>query len=189
MVGEDLAGRPGGAVSLAVGMTSIFSRIPFFSHLAGYWYHFAIMFEALFILTTIDAGTRVGRYLLQEMGGRIYKPLGNYKWWPGIILTGGIMSFAWGYLVYGGSVSTIWPLFGTAKSIAWSHGPCYRHNLSDPQGETKIHMGYSSSHGIPCCHYYHCRHPERDHQLLSKGGLFAVCHFGAYYPDDRGSAD
>jgi carbon starvation protein len=117
MVGEDLAGRPGGAVSLAVGMASIFSRIPFFSHLASYWYHFAIMFEALFILTTIDAGTRVGRYLLQEMGGRIYKPLGNYKWWPGIILTGGIMSFAWGYLVYGGTVSTIWPLFGTANQL------------------------------------------------------------------------
>jgi carbon starvation protein len=117
MVGEDLAGRPGGAVSLAVGMTSIFSRIPLFSHLAGYWYHFAIMFEALFILTTIDAGTRVGRYLLQEMGGRIYKPLGNYKWWPGILLTGGIISFAWGALVYGGTVATIWPLFGTANQL------------------------------------------------------------------------
>ena len=117
MIGEDLAGRPGGAVSLAVGMTSIFSRIPFFSHLASYWYHFAIMFEALFILTTIDAGTRVGRYLLQEMGGRVYKPLGNLKWWPGVLITGGLMSFAWGYLVFGGTVTTIWPLFGTANQL------------------------------------------------------------------------
>ena len=117
MIGEDVSGRPGGAVSLAVGMTSIFSRIPLFSKLASYWYHFAIMFEALFILTTIDAGTRVGRYLLQEMGGRIYKPLGNIKWWPGVLLTGLLMSFAWGYLVYGGSITTIWPLFGMANQL------------------------------------------------------------------------
>jgi carbon starvation protein len=117
MIGEDVSGRPGGAVSLAVGMTSIFSRIPLFSHLASYWYHFAIMFEALFILTTIDAGTRVGRYLLQEAGGKIVKPLGNLRWWPGVFLTGGLISFAWGYLVYGGTVSTIWPLFGTANQL------------------------------------------------------------------------
>lgn len=117
MIGEDVSGRPGGAVSLAVGMTSIFSRIPFFSHMASYWYHFAIMFEALFILTTIDAGTRVGRYLLQEAGGKIYKPFGNLRWWPGVILTGGAISFAWGYLVYGGTVSTIWPLFGTVNQL------------------------------------------------------------------------
>ncbi|MDP4267241.1 MAG: carbon starvation protein A [Bacteroidota bacterium] len=117
MVGENVAGRPGGAVSLAVGMTSIFSKIPFFKFLASYWYHFAIMFEALFILTTIDAGTRVGRYILQEMGGHFYKPLKNIHWWPGVILTGGFISFAWGFLVYGGSVSTIWPLFGTANQL------------------------------------------------------------------------
>ena len=117
MVGEDVSGRPGGAVSLAVGMTSIFSKIPYINYLASYWYHFAIMFEALFILTTIDAGTRVGRYILQELGGRIYKPLGNIHWWPGVIFTGGLISFAWGYLVYGGTVSTIWPLFGTANQL------------------------------------------------------------------------
>jgi carbon starvation protein len=117
MIGENVAGRPGGAVSLAVGMTSIFSKIPGIRHIASYWYHFAIMFEALFILTTIDAGTRVGRYLLQEMGGYFYKPLRNIHWWPGVIFTGGLMSLAWGYLVYGGSVSTIWPLFGTANQL------------------------------------------------------------------------
>jgi carbon starvation protein len=117
MIGEDIAGRPGGAVSFAVGMTSIFSKIPGVSFIASYWYHFAIMFEALFILTTIDAGTRVGRYLLQEMGGHFYKPLGNIHWWPGVFFTGGLMSFAWGYLVYGGTVSTIWPLLGTANQL------------------------------------------------------------------------
>lgn len=117
LIGENVAGRPGGAVSLAVGMTSIFIGIPGMKYLAGYWYHFAIMFEALFILTTIDAGTRVGRYLLQEMGGVFYKPLKDYTWWPGVIITGGLMSFTWGYLVYGGSVSTIWPLFGSANQL------------------------------------------------------------------------
>lgn len=117
LVGENVAGRPGGAVSLAVGMTSIFINIPGMKYLASYWYHFAIMFEALFILTTIDAGTRVGRYLLQEMGGVFYKPLQNYKWWPGVIATGALVSFAWGYLVYGGTVSTIWPLFGSANQL------------------------------------------------------------------------
>jgi carbon starvation protein len=117
MVGENVAHRPGGAVSLAVGMTSIFARLPFMRAISSYWYHFAIVFEALFILTTIDSGTRVGRYLLQEMGGKIYKPLNNINWLPGVILTAAIMSIAWGYLVYGGSISTIWPLFGIANQL------------------------------------------------------------------------
>jgi len=117
MVGESLAGRTGGAVTLAVGMAHIFSKIPGLGYLMSYWYHFAILFEALFILTTIDAGTRVGRYLLQEAGGVIYKPLKDKNWWPGIIITSAIISFAWGYLVYGGSISTIWPLFGTSNQL------------------------------------------------------------------------
>lgn len=117
MVGENVAGRPGGAVSLAVGMASIFASIPGLKYLMGYWYHFVIMFEALFILTTIDAGTRVGRYILQEMGGAVYKPLKNHNWWPGIIGCSVLISLAWGYLVYGGSISTIWPLFGVANQL------------------------------------------------------------------------
>lgn len=117
MVGENVAGRPGGAVSLAVGMAHIFSKIPGLEALLSFWYHFAIMFEALFILTTIDAGTRVGRYLLQELGGMVYKPLGNVHWTPGLVATSALMSFAWGYLVYGGSISTIWPLFGVANQL------------------------------------------------------------------------
>lgn len=117
MVGENIAGRPGGAVSLAVGMAHIFSSIPILDGLMSFWYHFAIMFEALFILTTIDAGTRVGRYLLQELGGKVYAPLKNKNWLPGIILTSAIMTFMWGYLLYGGSVNTIWPLFGVANQL------------------------------------------------------------------------
>ncbi|AKX97417.1 carbon starvation protein A [Moorella thermoacetica] len=120
LVGENLAGRPGGAVSLAAGMAHIFSSIGGLRHLMGYWYHFAIMFEALFILTLIDAGTRVGRYLLQEIGGVIYKPLKDTNWWPGIILTSGIFTLAWGYLLYGGTISTIWPLFGVNNQLLGS---------------------------------------------------------------------
>lgn len=117
MVGENVAGRPGGAVSLAVGMAHIFAQIPGMSGLMSFWYHFAIMFEALFILTTIDAGTRVGRYLVQELGGMMYAPLKNVHWTPGIIFASAAVSLAWGYLLYGGSISTIWPLFGVANQL------------------------------------------------------------------------
>jgi len=116
-VGEQIAGRTGGAVSLAVGMAQIFSAIPGLKGLMSYWYHFAIMFEALFILTTIDAGTRIARFLLQEMTGKIYKPFGNTKWIPGTLITSCIIVFAWGYFIYTGSVATIWPMFGTANQL------------------------------------------------------------------------
>lgn len=117
MVGIDVAGRPGGAVSLAVGMAYIFSSIPGMKHLMSYWYQFAIMFEALFILTTIDAGTRVARYILQDIFGQVYKPFKNTNWLPGMIITSALVSFSWGYLLYGGEVSTIWPLFGVANQL------------------------------------------------------------------------
>ncbi|WP_434639529.1 carbon starvation protein A [Thermoanaerobacterium thermosaccharolyticum] len=116
-VGETLAGRTGGAVTLGVGMSYIFSSIPGFKELMSYLYHFSILFEALFILTTVDAGTRIGRYVLQEAGGYIYKPLKNKNWWPGIIITSIVFTSAWGYLVYNGSISTIWPLFGTSNQL------------------------------------------------------------------------
>jgi carbon starvation protein len=117
MVQENIVGRPGGAVSLAVGMAQIFSGLPGMKNLMGYWYHFAIMFEALFILTTIDAGTRVARYITQEILGKFSKPLGDTKWMPGIILTSAMVVFAWGYLVYNGDISTIWPMFGVANQL------------------------------------------------------------------------
>ena len=100
MVGEQLAGRTGGAVSLAVGMAYVFEKIPGLKGLMAYWYHFCIMFEALFILTTIDAGTRIGRYLLQDLCGQYFKPLAKKDSWTNIILFSLLMSFAWGYLLY-----------------------------------------------------------------------------------------
>ena len=116
-VGEVIAGRPGGAVSLAVGMAQVFSAIPGLSGLMSYWYHFAIMFEALFILTTIDAGTRIARFILQEAFGKIYPPFGRTSWVIGNLITSLIVVFAWGYFIYTGSVATIWPMFGVANQL------------------------------------------------------------------------
>jgi carbon starvation protein len=116
-VGEKLQGRPGGAVSLAVGMAYIFSSVPFMKGLASYWYHFAIMFEAVFILTAVDTGTRVGRYMLQEMLGKVFPKLDEKKWLPGIVFTSFLFTGAWGYLVYTGDIATIWPLFGMSNQL------------------------------------------------------------------------
>lgn len=116
-VGEKIAGRTGGAVSLGVGMAYIFSSIPGMKSLMSYWYHFAIMFEALFILTTIDAGTRIGRFLLQDTIGKVYKPFSVTSWLPGNLFTSALIVFAWGYFIYTGTVSTIWPMFGTANQL------------------------------------------------------------------------
>jgi carbon starvation protein len=116
-VGEKLAGRTGGAVSLAVGMAQIFRGLPGMDRLMGYWYHYAIMFEALFILTTVDTGTRVARYVLQELMGKVHKPFGNSSWLPGNLITSFIVVMGWGYLIYTGNISTIWPLFGTGNQL------------------------------------------------------------------------
>jgi carbon starvation protein len=116
-VGETLTGRAGGAVSLAVGMAQIFTAIPGMKALMSYWYHFAIMFEALFILTTIDAGTRVARFLLQEFLGNFHKPFGNPAWLPGSVVTTTVIVVSWGYFIYTGSIRSIWPMFGTANQL------------------------------------------------------------------------
>jgi carbon starvation protein len=117
-VGEErLAGRTGGAVSLAVGMAQIFTAIPGMNNLMSYWYHFAIMFEALFILTTVDTGTRVARFLMQETLGAVYKPFAKTDWLPGAIVASFLAVFSWAYFIWTGSISTIWPLFGMANQM------------------------------------------------------------------------
>lgn len=116
-VQENLAARPGGSVSLAVGMAYIFSRIPWMEDLMAYWYHFAIMFEAVFILSAVDAGTRVGRFFLQEMVGKVIPKFADHEWVPGIAITSAIFTGLWGYLVYSGDISTIWPLFGICNQL------------------------------------------------------------------------
>jgi carbon starvation protein len=116
-VGEKLAGRTGGAVSLAVGMAQIFKGLPGMDRLMAYWYHYAIMFEALFILTTVDTGTRVARYVLQELMGRVHKPFADSAWLPGNLVATTLVVSGWGYMIYTGTISTIWPLFGTGNQL------------------------------------------------------------------------
>ena len=117
MVGTNVAGRPGGAVSLAVGMASVFSALPGMKSLMAYWYNFALMFEALFILTALDTGTRVARFLVQEVGGRVYKPFGRSASLPGTLFASFLVVAAWGWLIYTGSISTIWPMFGVSNQL------------------------------------------------------------------------
>ena len=124
--GESLRGRTGGAVTLAVGMSSIFTeamkrlsggRLENINEVIKYWYHFAIMFEALFILTTIDTGTRIARFLLQEALGKVYKPFEKTDWLPGAVLSTALVTAGWGGLILTGSIDTIWPMFGIANQM------------------------------------------------------------------------
>jgi carbon starvation protein len=134
---ENLAGRTGGAVSLAVGMAQIFTAIPGMSSLMSYWYHFAIMFEALFILTTVDTGTRVARFMMQETLGTVYKPFAKTDWLPGAIIASLIAVCAWGYLIWHGTISAIWPLFGMANQMLACIALCVGTTVIIKAGKTR----------------------------------------------------
>ena len=137
--GETVAGRTGGAVSLAVGMAQIFSGLPGMRGLMDYWYHFAIMFEALFILTTIDAGTRVGRFLVQEFLGRVvHAARASRTGCPGRVRHDGADRAGVGATSSGpGSINTIWPMFGIANQLLAVGRARRRHDVIINMGQAK----------------------------------------------------
>jgi carbon starvation protein len=134
---KNLRGRTGGAVTLALGIAKIFDSIPGFRGLMKYWYHFAIMFEALFILTTIDTGTRVARFLLGEFGGRFYRKLGEPNWHPGAVVTTALVVTAWAAFIWSGSIATIWPMFGIANQLLAAVALCVASTIVINAGNAK----------------------------------------------------
>jgi carbon starvation protein len=117
LVGENLRGRTGGSVSLAAGIAQIFSQLPGARQLLGYFYHFIVMFEAVFILTTVDAGTRVARFLMQDILGRVEPRFLRHDWTPGVLISSGVVVLLWGWLLYFGTISTLWPMLGVANQL------------------------------------------------------------------------
>jgi len=134
---KNLRGRTGGAVTLALGIAKIFDGIPGLRGLMKYWYHFAIMFEALFILTTIDTGTRVARFLVGEFGGRFYRKLEEPNWLPGSVITSALVVAAWGAFIWSGSISTIWPMFGIANQLLAAVALCVATTILINTGKAK----------------------------------------------------
>jgi len=134
---KNLRGRTGGAVTLALGIAKIFNGIPGLGGLMKYWYHFAIMFEALFILTTIDTGTRVARFLVGEFGGRFYPKLEEPNWLPGSIVTSALVVAAWAAFIWSGSISTIWPMFGIANQLLAAVALCVATTIIINSGKAK----------------------------------------------------
>jgi carbon starvation protein len=135
--GEVVAARTGGGVSLAIGMARVFSGLPGMNMLLAYWYHFAIMFEALFILTTIDTGTRIGRFLMQEMLGRVSKELGRSNSRIGGVVASLLIVFGWTYFILTGNITTIWPMFGIANQLLACAALCVGTTIILREGEKK----------------------------------------------------
>ena len=184
-VGETVAGRPGGAVSLAVGFAYIFTGLPGLEKLMGFWYHFAIMFEALFILTTIDAGTRVMRFMVQEFGGRIWKPMERTDWLPANILATTIVVCSWGYFLWTGNISTLWPMFGTANQLLAAVALSVATSVII-NGAEEICVDHHRPDGVRCGYNAHGRGAEHHGQLLAAHG--ECCHADAGDREQRDDA-
>jgi carbon starvation protein len=136
-IGEDLRGRTAGSVSLAVGIAKIFSGLPGMKALLAYWYHFIVMFEAVFILTTVDAGTRVARFLAQELLGRVEPRFLKHDWTPGTVIASGLVVVAWGAFLRTGQISTLWPMLGIANQLLATTALCVGTTVIVNQGRAR----------------------------------------------------
>ena len=136
---EVVAARTGGAVSLAISIARIFSGLPGMRSLIAYWYHFAIMFEALFVLTTIDTGTRIGRFLVQELVGRAWPKFAVTSWMPGALMSTAFIVAGWSYFILTGSIATIWPMFGVANQLLASTALCVATTIILRESKTKAY--------------------------------------------------